>query len=280
MNYVTLPKAKPSTTVESVGNGLFLLNLVAAGVMTIYNYIRSEDSQDANTGRAPSDKPRVITVQSGNPPGQVMLPPTPVSVSELGKSSEVGEVLSTIKQWIEESKSTNKRKRTRDEDQVLDESDSDDSESDSDTDSTSAETQKTEKRLMKSWKSTPMELTAFSGETMDWASWKMDAEIVLYGTGFKRVMTSSSYSRKHKDLNSFLFTVLYKALRAGSAKHLCIKRVRTQDGYKLWRRLLQEYEGDPTIVAGAADRLTEQLRNCIMVNGMTASRYISKFSTF
>ena len=260
--------------------------------MTLWSWLKTgKEEKKVNLPPPPTTKPgerpngppppMLMVHSGGTPPEHLVLPPTPVSVSELGRSTATADILESIRKLLDDSnrKNSRKRKKRTNVSDTDSDSDSDSDESDSDGEAEEDTEEAHEKKLAKNWKSHPMELDAFSGETIDWAKWKMDAEIVLYGTGFRKIINSKESARKNPVRNGYLFTLLYKALRTGTAADLCIKKTKKQNGHRLWKSLIEEYEGDPTIVAGAAERLTEKLRRCVMVQGISASTYISRFRT-
>ena len=156
------------------------------------------------------------------------------------------------------------------------ERDTSEDETDSDSETDSEDDQ--DKKLSKGWKTNAPDIEHFNGKSTEWSRWKMNTITILYGLGYRKILTRRKHAKKQKVRNRMLFTLLHAALRGGHSDGITFNLSSTQDGNKAWKELVQYYEGDSSVSAGVATRLKDQLRNCVMVPGVSAEEYVNKFS--
>ena len=116
----------------------------------------------------------------------------------------------------------------------------------------------------------------FDGTQANWIKWKNEAEGVLHGTGFQKVMESREEADKDQNRNNVLFSTLSSATCAGSAFSKVNRFKGKNDGYGAWNQLLAWYDS-ATRLESHADTLRIKIQHIRLYDGGSITDYVNRF---
>jgi hypothetical protein len=116
----------------------------------------------------------------------------------------------------------------------------------------------------------------FTGHFDAWQKWKARTECAFDGSGYSSILTDSTYSERHMQMNRVVFAQLYVATVDGTAHHLVKQYEGTKDGNAAWVSLCEWYDGD-IIKNETSETLRSRIEGLKLHSGMAASDYVNKY---
>jgi hypothetical protein len=116
----------------------------------------------------------------------------------------------------------------------------------------------------------------FSGNPVEWTTWKKKAKSALGTTGYSKILYDFSYAMDHPRANETVYHALLVACADGSAAHLIEQFDQLMDGHAAWQALIDWYDGEATTTETAAD-IRAALERLKFTDRTTASSFINKF---
>ena len=120
------------------------------------------------------------------------------------------------------------------------------------------------------------QVTQFSGNLLEWHSWKNKFRAAIGTAGLLRIIDEASYAASHPTDNETIFHILQAADADGNASHLVDTHENERDVRQSFHGLMRWYEGDQ-LTSETAEDIRDKLSRISLNTRNTASEFIDDF---